>query len=49
MVIQAVTVNSTYWDTQTSSIWSYTVPKRIKVGNSLYNISFKTNSSLNRK
>jgi hypothetical protein len=49
MVIQTVTVNSTYWDTQTSSIWSYTVPKMIKVGNSLYNISFKTNSSLKRK
>ena len=49
MVIQAVTVNSTYWDTQTISIWSYTVPKMIKVGNSLYNISFKTNSSLKRK
>ena len=49
MVIQTVTVNNTYWNTQTSSIWSYTVPKRIKVGNSLYNISFKTNKSLKRK
>ena len=49
MVIQVVTVNNTYWNTQTSSIWSYTVPKRIKVGNSLYNISFKTNKSLKRK
>ena len=49
MVIQTVTVNNTYWNTQTSSIWSYTVPKRIKLGNSLYNISFKTNKSLKRK
>ena len=49
MVIQTVTVNNTYWNTQTSSIWSYTVPKKIKVGNSLYNISFKTNKSLKRK
>ena len=49
MVIQVVTVNNTYWNTQTSSIWSYTVPKKIKVGNSLYNISFKTNKSLKRK
>ena len=49
MVIQAVVVNDRYWNTQTSSIWSYTVPKRIKVGNSLYNISFKTNKSLKRK
>ena len=40
MVIQAVTVNSTYWDTQTSSIWSYTVPKTVRIGNKQYNISF---------
>jgi len=41
MVIQAVTVNSTYWDTQTSSVWSYTIPKTVLLGNRLYNITFK--------
>jgi len=41
MVIQTVTVNSTYWNTQTSSIWSYTVPKTVLLGNRLYNITFK--------
>ena len=40
MVIQAVTVNNTYWNTQTSSIWSYTVPKTVRIGNRRYNISF---------
>ncbi len=45
MVIQAVTVNSTYWNTQTSSIWSYTVPKSIKLGNNRYNIAFTTKES----
>ena len=40
MVIQAVTVNSTYWNTQTSSIWSYTIPKTLQVGDTRYNISF---------
>jgi hypothetical protein len=41
MVIQVVTVNSTYWNTQTSSIWSYTVPKTVLLCNRLYDISFK--------
>lgn len=41
MVIQVVTVNSTYWNTQTSSIWSYTVPKTVLLANRLYDITFK--------
>ena len=45
MVIQAVTVNNTYWNTQTSSVWSYTVPKSIKLGNNRYNIAFTTKES----
>ena len=49
MVIQAVVVNDRYWNTQTSSIWSYTVPKTVRIGNKQYNISFKTNKSLKRK
>ena len=43
MVMQVVTVNNTYWDTQTSSIWSYTVPKTVRIGNKQYKISFYNN------
>lgn len=49
MVIQTVTANDTYWDTQTSSVWSYTVPKSIKLGNDRYNIAFTTKDSVKRK
>ena len=49
MVIQTVTANDTYWDTQTSSVWSYTVPKSIKLGNDRYNIAFTAKDSVKRK
>ena len=49
MVIQAVVVNDRHWNTQTSSVWSYTVPKSIKLGNNRYNIAFTTKESIKRK
>jgi len=41
VVVKSVLVKDTYWNTQTSSIWSYTSPKTILLGNRLYDISFK--------
>ena len=40
-----VKVKSNYWNTQTSSIWSYTSPKTLQVGNIRYNISFSNKNA----
>ena len=43
MVIQAITVKDTYWDTQVSPNLSYTTAKTVVWGNSRYNIRLKHN------
>ena len=43
MVLQAITVKDTYWDTQVSPNLSYTIPKTVVWGNGRYNIRLKHN------
>ena len=49
MVLQAITVKDTYWDTQVSPNLSYTVPKTVKLGSRRYNIVYTNIDSIKRK
>jgi len=44
-----VTYNDSMWYTGSTSICSYTVPKSIKWGNTLYNIQLKEDTALNEQ